>query len=73
MEFSVSDLVDVDDGTVKCFFFFCIHSNCILVPAIPHLCQHNILCHFIGKKKVNSFTNEISNKNHFLAGKLLNS
>lgn len=51
MEFSVSDLVDVDDGTVKCFFFFCIPSNCILVPAIPHLCQHNILCHFIGKKK----------------------
>lgn len=51
MEFSVSDLVDIDDGTVKCFFLFCIPSSYILVPAIPHLSQHNILCHFIGKKK----------------------
>lgn len=81
MEFSVSDLIDIDDGTVKCFFLFCIPSNSIVVPAIPHLCQHNILYHFIKKKKVSSFTNEMSNKNldlkvgifHFLVGKLLNS
>lgn len=50
MEFSVSDWVDADGGAVKCFFFFHIPSNYILVPAI-HIFVNTAYCATLSKKR----------------------